>query len=336
MKRIATGSLVLAACAAAVYTCSQRNVRIRLHDRVVIITGGSRGYGLQLARECARRGARLGLIARNQNELEAAENEFRAAGVRISVAACDVGDEQAVGTAVTALENELGPTDVLINAAGTIRVGPFEAQSTQRFRDEMQTNFFGALHTIMSVLPGMKSRKRGTIVNVSSIGGSVPVPHLLPYVASKFALNGFSQGLRAELDRSGVIVCTVLPGLMRTGSPPHALFSSNSSAEYAWFSAGVATQLSSVSVEYAAKVTIDGVQQGQRIIVISLQANMLHTMQSRFPSVTAALLRLAARFMPYPQGNEERTGAESESAFTASAALALSHKAEETQNQRTS
>ena len=117
-----------------------------------------------------------------------------------------------------------GVIDVLINNAGIIEVGPVEDQPLETFEKAMQTNFFGALHMIQAVLPHMLARHRagerraGAIVNIASIGGKFAMPHLLPYVASKFALVGLSEGLHAELRGRGIRVTTVCPGLMRTGS----------------------------------------------------------------------------------------------------------------------
>src|SRR5262249_50390239 len=146
---------------------------------------------------------------------------------------CDITDRERVEEMVAVVQYRWGPVDVLINNAGTISVGPVETMTLDDYRRAMRTHFWGPLYTIHAVLPAMRRRGTGRIVNISSIGGKVSVPHLLPYNASKFALVGYSEGLRAELARDGIVVTTVCPGLMRTGSPRHAFFKGRHRAEYA-------------------------------------------------------------------------------------------------------
>src|SRR5262249_21748751 len=149
---------------------------------------------------------------------------------------CDVTDRKQADALVATVLARWRPIDVLVNNAGTICVGPQETMTEEDYREAMQTNFWGPLHMIEAVLPGMRQRRSGRIVNIASIGGKVSVPHLLPYSASKFALVGLSEGLRAELAKDGILVTTVCPGLMRTGSPRNATFKGQNTAEYAWFS----------------------------------------------------------------------------------------------------
>src|SRR5207302_995684 len=132
--------------------------------------------------------------------------------------------------------DRFGRLHVLINNAGVIQVGPMEEMTLADYEDTMQTHFWAPLFTTLSVLPALRRQGEGRIVNISSIGGKIAVPHLLPYSASKFALTGFSEGLRAELLKDGIYVTTVCPGLMRTGSPRNADFKGQHRAEYAWFS----------------------------------------------------------------------------------------------------
>src|SRR5204863_5194639 len=119
------------------------------------------------------------------------------------------------------------------------------------------------LFTTLSVLPAMRRQGEGRIVNISSIGGKIAVPHLLPYDASKFALTGFSEGLRAELLKDGIYVTTVCPGLMRTGSPRNADFKGQHEAEYAWFSIGDSLPGMSMSAEAAAERIVTAFRQGE-------------------------------------------------------------------------
>ena len=202
--------------------------RRELKGKVVLVTGGSRGLGYAVARELALSGARLALTSRHADELERARARVLASGCAapadVWVYPCDVSVEPTVREMVAAATAHFGRIDVLINDAGIIMVGPLQSQTVDSFHQAMNVNFFGALHVTLAVLPQMLERGEGAIVNISSIGGKVAFPHLLPYVASKFAITGWSQGLRAELAGKGIQVTTVCPGIMRTGSHIQALF----------------------------------------------------------------------------------------------------------------
>ena len=136
-----------------------------------------------------------------------------------------------------ALHDHFGAIDILINNAGVIIVGPLEEMTIEDFENAMDSNFWSGVYTIAGSVARYANRRRsGRIVNITSIGGKIAVPHLLPYSASKFAFAGFSRGLRSEVMKDGIVVTTVVPGLMRTGSPRNADFKGKNQLEYAWFS----------------------------------------------------------------------------------------------------
>ncbi len=306
----------------------------KLAGKNVVITGGGRGLGLQIAREAARRGARVGLVARAESELEAARAELEAAGAIVFTHACDVRDEASVSAAFGALARRLGAIDVLFNVAGVIGVGPLEALTLEDFTNTMDTNFFGALRATLAVLPEMRARKSGAIVNITSIGGEIAIPHMLPYCASKFAFVGFSDGLRAEIERDGIRVTTVVPGLMRTGSPPQATFAGQTKQEYAIFALSDATPLTSTSVDRAARTIVNGCERGARRIVVSWQAKGALALRGVAPGLVRRAMTLAGYALPRAgDGPEHRSGFESESALTRSPLNALSHQASESQNE---
>jgi short-subunit dehydrogenase len=289
-----------------------------LSGRNVLITGGSRGLGLVLAREFVGKGARVALCARDAEELERAAQELRQLGGVVLTQPCDLTDEAAVTEMVQAVCQQLGSVDVLVNNAGTISVGPLEEMRLEDFEEALDTNFRSALYTTLAVLPGMRSRRAGRIVNISSIGGKLSVPHLLPYSASKFALTGFSQGLRAELKQDGIVVTTICPGLMRTGSPRNATFKGQHEAEYAWFVAGDSLPLTSISAESAARRIIRACELGEAEVVLSLPAKLAAKFHGLFPGLTADMLAQANRLLPAPGGigTARATGAESRSKLT--------------------
>ena len=135
-----------------------------------------------------------------------------------------LAEREDVERAISQTIGHYGSIDVLINNAGIIQVGPLDHMKLSDYDDAMKTHFWGPLFLVLAVLPHMRNQGGGRIVNISSIGGRISVPHLVPYSASKFALAGLSDGLRAELARDQIVVTTVCPGLMRIGSPINAAF----------------------------------------------------------------------------------------------------------------
>src|SRR5262249_9500692 len=145
-------------------------------------------------------------------------------------------------------------------------------------------------------------RGEGRIVNIASIGGELSVPHLLPYSASKFALVGLSSGLRAELAKDGIIVTTVCPGLMRTGSPWNATFKGQHRIEYAWFSVSDALPVVSLSADRAARQIVAACKRGDAEVILSLPAQLAVLFYGLFPGLTSDLFGLINRFLPGPGG----------------------------------
>lgn len=275
-----------------------------LKGKVVLVTGGSRGLGYAVARELALSGARLALASRHADELERAKARLLTSGCAapadVWVYPCDVSLEPTVREMVAAAAAHFGRIDVLVNDAGVIMVGPLESQTLDSFHQAMNVNFFGALHATMAVLPQMLQRGEGAIVNISSIGGKVAFPHLLPYVASKFAITGWSQGLRAELAGKGIRVTTVCPGIMRTGSHIQARFTGDQEQEYRWFAAAASLPGTATSATRAARKIVRALAAGSAEISIGLQAIVAARLSNVAPELTASLLSLANASLPSP------------------------------------
>ena len=331
---MATGKDVLKVAALAVGTALLKSAfdHLRsydLKDKTVLITGGSRGLGLVLARQFAREGARLVICARDEEELERARMDLEKRGTEVMVAPCDVTNWQEVVDMVVAIDRRFGPIDVLVNNAGVIQVGPLEVMTHDDFELAMQAHFWAPLNTIMAVLPSMRQRKSGRIVNISSIGGKVSVPHLVPYSASKFALVGLSKGLRAELAKDGIVVTTICPGLMRTGSPRNADFKGKHRFEYAWFSISDGMPLLSVSAENAARQVVNACKRGRAELVISIPAKVAVLFESLFPEMMAHVLATANQLLPAAGGvgSERMKGKESASKWSPSWLTRLNEEA---------
>jgi short-subunit dehydrogenase len=273
-----------------------------------------------MAREFAREGARLALCARDAEELEQARTDLEKFGVDVMVFRCDVRNREEVADMVAAVNNRFDNVDVLVNNAGVIQVGPIEVMTHEDFELVMQAHFWGPLNTILAVLPSMRQRQQGRIVNISSIGGKIAVPHLIPYSASKFALVGLSKGLRAELMKDGIKVTTVCPGLMRTGSPRNADFKGQHRFEYAWFSISDALPLLTVSAENAARQIVQACKRGDAELIISVPAKIAALFDSLFPEAMSQVLAAVNGFLPKAGGvgTERVKGKDSTSAWSPS------------------
>jgi short-subunit dehydrogenase len=286
--------------------------------RSVVITGGSRGLGLVMARALAEESARLTLVARDAQELARAADDIRArtSGADVLTVVADVGRRPDAERAIGETVGRYGAVDVLINNAGIVQVGPIDHMNVADYEDALNTHFWGPLYLILAALPHMRRQHAGRIVNIASIGGKIAVPHLVPYSASKFALVGLSDGLRAELAREGIVVTTVCPGLMRTGSPLNAMFKGQQPQEYAWFAISDSLPVASISAERAARKIITACRYGDAELIITVQAKLAVFARYAAPEVFADMMTLVNRLLPEPTGaagDEARPGRESES-----------------------
>jgi NAD(P)-dependent dehydrogenase (short-subunit alcohol dehydrogenase family) len=330
---------MLSAAAVGLWVCSATVLRhSRRYDpegKNVLITGGSRGLGLLLAREFCRQGARVAICARNKQELGRARLVLAADGYEVLPVACDVCDRDQVEGAITQIRNQLGSIQILVNNAGMITVGPFETMNNDDYKESMETHFWGPLNAIIAVLPEMRQKREGRIVNISSIGGKIAVPHLLPYSVGKFALTGLSEGLRSEAMKDNVYVTTVCPGLMRTGSPRNAKFKGRHRDEYTWFSISDALPLLSMSAKRAAKQIVKACRYGDAELVLSFPAKLAIKLHGLFPVTGADVLALINRLLPGAADGSEKAylGKESSSEWSPSWITALNERAAKRNNE---
>ncbi|HEY0777246.1 MAG TPA: SDR family oxidoreductase [Gemmatirosa sp.] len=321
-RRPPNTALWLTAAGAAYWTArtlARRARRVDFRGQVALVTGGSRGLGLELARRLVDAGARVAICARDEVALSRALAELvqRAAdrgghADHVLALPCDVTVEQEVEQLVATVEHRLGPIDLLINNAGTIEVGPSEQMTRADFDEAMATNFYGALHAVLAASPGMRARRSGRIVNIASIGGKISVPHLLPYSASKFALVGLSEGLRTSLAKHGVVVTTVCPGEIRTGSTVHAVFKGDQAEEYRWFATNSSAPLASISTDLIARRILDAAAHGDAELITPASAWLLAKFHDLAPGLAVDLAGLAERTLPAPApgGTARRAGHE--------------------------
>ncbi|HZU32867.1 MAG TPA: SDR family oxidoreductase [Candidatus Angelobacter sp.] len=317
------------------YGATRRNRLYDLKNKNVLITGGSRGLGFALAREFALRGSHVTVCARDANELREAANLLERDGLQINTMTCDITQEADVEALVRELETKNGPVDVLVNNAGRIEVGPLETTTIQDYEKAMATHFWGPLFFMQAALPGMVRQDAGRIVNISSIGGKIGVPHLTPYSGSKFALAGLSEAVAAEVRKNNIFVTTVYPGLMRTGSPCNANFKGQHHKEYTWFTLSDSTPLITIAAVRAARKIVHACQSGRASLVITPAAKLAVLAHALMPETLINALSLVNRLLPKAGGIGSNTakGRDSQTLLTRSPLTILTKRAAAELNQ---
>jgi NAD(P)-dependent dehydrogenase (short-subunit alcohol dehydrogenase family) len=313
-----------------------RRRRFTFRDKTVLITGGSRGLGIEMARLFAEEGAQLVLVGRNASTLETARAELEKFGSRVLTIPCDVRRQEDMTSAVMETIRHFGGLDVLINNAGIIQVGPSEEMTLKDYEDAMATHAWAPLYAIMAAVPQMRKQGGGRIVNVSSIAGKIGVPHLLPYVMSKFALAGLSEGLRTEVVSDKILVTTVYPGLMRTGSHVNASFKGKNQKEYAWFSIAAGLPVVSINARRAAQQIVEACREGREQLVITPTAKAATVAGAVSPGLMDFVMRLMDALLPAPAETRDkraRSGWESRSWLSPSALTRMADSAIERNNE---
>jgi len=290
-----------------------RAYRFSLRDKVALITGGSRGLGLVLARQICEQGGRVAILARDAEELGRAKASLASRGGDVFPIQCDLLDTAQIQSAIQQTLVRFGRIDILINNAGIIEIGPLNHMQREDFERSMRIHFWAPFELIMQIVPEMRRVGGGRIVNISSLGGKVAVPHMAPYSASKFALTGLSDAIRTELALDNIYVTTVSPGMMRTGSQGHARFKGDHTSEYKWFEVSSKLPLASISAERAARKILVACAKGRPSLVMPWPAYLIIAANALFPSLTARMMRIVTRFLPSQvgqSGDEARPGAE--------------------------
>lgn len=297
--------LITAAAMATSVTLGAVRSRAREDDitgEVAIVTGASRGLGFLLARELAQHSCRLVICARDGAELEDAAARLRAAGADLVAVECDVTDAEAAQQLVATAVEHYGRLDAVVNNAGIIRVGPVETTRAADYEYALDAMALAPVRVTLAALPVMRRQGHGRIVTITSIGGKVSVPHLLPYSVAKFAAVAFSEGLRAELGAGPITVTTVVPGLMRTGSHLHARFGGRSEEEFTWFSLGASLPLVSMDAERAARRIVAAMRARKAEVMLTPAAQLAARGAAVFPELTVRLLHLTHQLLPPAAG----------------------------------
>ena len=282
-------------------------------DRIALISGGSRGLGLEIARHICARGGKVALLARDAKELGRAKSDLEHFGTEVLTVQCDLLETAQIQSAVQQTLELFRKIDILINNAGIIEVGPLGHMQFKDFDRAMRLHFWAPFVLQFLIVPRMRAQGGGHIVNISSIGGRVAVPHMVPYSASKFALTGFSDAIRSDLARDNIYVTTVTPGMMRTGSHVHAMFKGDHAAEYRWFDWSRKLPFGSISAERAARKIVNACTRGKPILIMPFTARLIIAANALFPNLMARMMKIFSRSLPAEvnqSGNEARSGAE--------------------------
>jgi NAD(P)-dependent dehydrogenase (short-subunit alcohol dehydrogenase family) len=274
---------------------------------VAVVVGASRGLGLLVARELDREGFRVVIASEDREELDRAAEQLRVDGARVATEFCDVADEDQVEALIERIETGLGPIEVLICVAGVIQVGPLSALRRSHFTEAIDVMLWGPINCGLAMAPRMRERGHGRIGVVTSVGGRIAAPHLLPYSTAKFGAVGFTRGLRSELAGTGVSVTCVEPGLMRVGSHLRARFVGNQTREYSWFATASSLPLLTIDAERAAVRIVRGVLSGRAVVTVTPLAMIAPRVDAMFPGLGAAILGLTTRLLPDDPGTPEST-----------------------------
>ena len=248
-----------------------------------VITGAGSGIGRALSYLCAERGYDLALFDIKGGDLEETAREAAKHSVKITTRIVDVADERAVEQGAAEVISEHGPITLLLNNAGVAVGGKFDQTSPENFRWLIEINLFGVVSLTRAFLPALKAAPKAQIVNLSSLFGIIAPPGQTAYCASKFAVRGFSESLRHELEGTSVGVSVVHPGGVSTNIAKNAKMSDDISEEEREQAQKMASKALVLPPQRAAEIIVDGAERGAKRIVVGNDARMAVFLQRLFP-----------------------------------------------------
>ncbi|MEM9838803.1 MAG: SDR family NAD(P)-dependent oxidoreductase [Pseudomonadota bacterium] len=250
-----------------------------------VITGAGSGIGRALSALCAERGYDLALYDINGEQLAQTAEACRGSGRKVTERVLDVSDESAIAQAAEEVAQEHGSVSLLFNNAGVALGGLFEQNGPEDFRWLMEINFFGVVHMTRAFLPLMrKAEPRAQVVNISSIYGIIAPVGQTAYSAAKFAVRGFSESLRHELEDTSVGVTVVHPGGVATNIAKSARISKELSPEFVREQQKAAEKALSMPPPRAAQLILDAAERGDPRLLVGKDARFAATIQRFFPT----------------------------------------------------
>ncbi|MDA7950556.1 MAG: SDR family oxidoreductase [Pirellulaceae bacterium] len=262
-----------------------------LAKKRILLTGASSGIGRALARQLAQNGARLLITARREERLKELQTELQRLGAECHYYAGDITDSKTRSHLIEQMEQQFGGIDILINNAGMGKINAFEKTSSETLRQQMEVNFFAAVELIRQALPYLKTGVQPIIVNISSVLGHCAVPFKSEYCASKFALHGFTDALRAELSNDSIEVILVSPSTTESEFFEKAATEENQKP---------GNQMM-MSPEIVAIKTISAIRKGKRELILSFGGKFLVLFDRLFPGTSNYILSKIFRAKQSPQ-----------------------------------
>lgn len=277
-------------------------------NKVALITGGSKGLGLTLAEELLKEKCQVIICARDEVSLAKAKDHLIEYGSKIDTVICDVGKKDDVEEVIADIVSKYGKLDLIFNNAGIITVGSMESLTEKEYRQSIDIMYWGIVNTTLAAVPYMKKQKSGQIINITSIGGEISVPHLLSYSSAKFAAVGFSKGSASELRKDNIYVTTIVPGLMRTGSYINAQFPKDEREEFKIFSFLASTPGITLEPRRAAKIILEATRERKAYQILGVQNKIIIKVAHLFPNIVTNIFSLVSRFLPYNEKSNYEPG----------------------------
>ncbi len=258
-------------------------MKFSVRDRVVVLTGAASGIGAALAKNLAERGAELALIDRDATGLEAIAETVRSHGHRVRTYAMDLSDQAAIRQLPATVNADLGPASVLINNAGMALTGTFEQVPAEQFERLMAVNFFATVAMVRAFLPQLRNAEAAQIVNLSSVYGIIGSAGNVAYSASKFAVRGFSESIRAELLDTNIGISVVHPGGVRTNIAASALVNAGWNPEQVAAGRAATGKYLRMDPRDAAARIVRGLERREKRILVGSDAKFVSLLQRLMP-----------------------------------------------------
>jgi short-subunit dehydrogenase len=246
-----------------------------LNGKVVVVTGASMGIGEQIAKVFVERGAKVVLLSRDASRAEAARHRVGHSDRTLALA-CDVRKHEDIQRALSLTLQHFDRLDVWINNAGHGLLDSLASADMTLIRTTFETNLFGAIDAMQAVIPVMKQQGRGTIINISSVAGHIPIPFHAVYSATKFAMNAIGKGARVELKKAGINVLTVCPGYVHTDFGANSLRGAEQKQARP-------TSVQGISAERVARAVLNGCLRGKREVVVPWYMHLVIKLYQLFP-----------------------------------------------------